>query len=217
MLALGLFMVKEIRVDYRDGGRIVIQDDDGPLDLLKDWINGAIQKNLIEANAMCLSTVGSDGAPRSRMVLLKHINDTEIGFFTNLNSDKALEIDINKKVAITMFWAPLEKQVRILGTASEFARDVVSDYHFSRPRLSQIAAYTSTQSKELASIEVLDEEFRTTERKYKDKKIPLPNHWGGYKILVESIEYWSGRPSRLHERVILQSINNEWKKTRLYP
>ena len=210
-------MVREIRVDYRDGGRILIPEGAGPLDLLKEWINEAVEKNLIEANAMCLSTIGIDGTPRSRMVLLKHINDTEIGFFTNLNSDKALEINMNKKVAITMFWPPLEKQVRILGTASEFTRDVVSDYHFSRPRLSQIAAYTSTQSEELVSIEVLDDEFKSTERKYKDKKIPLPDNWGGYKILVESIEYWSGRPSRLHERVILQSINNEWKKTRLYP
>ena len=151
------------------------------------------------------------------MVLLKHINDFEIGFFTNLESDKAHDIQYNENVAVTFFWPSLEKQVRILGKASELSRAIVLDYHSSRPRLSQIAAYTSIQSKELESIGKLDDEFRVTEEKFKNQEIPLPNHWGGYKITIHSIEYWSGRPSRLHERVSLKFINNEWIEKRLYP
>jgi pyridoxamine 5'-phosphate oxidase len=210
-------MVKEIRVDYRDGGPIIIPNANKPLDTLKVWINEAVDKNLIEANAMCLSTVGEDGSPRSRIVLLKHINDTEIGFFTNMESDKAYEIKINENVAATFFWPLLEKQVRILGKASKLPREIVSEYHNSRPRLSQIAAYTSSQSRELDSISTLDYEFRKTEKEFEGKEIPLPNHWGGYKIVVQSIEYWSGRPSRLHERVSLRFLNDQWVKKRLYP
>ncbi len=210
-------MVREIRVDYRDGGPIIVPNVNKPLELLKDWIKEAVDNNLIEANAMCLSTVSKDGFPRSRMVLLKHINDSEIGFFTNLESDKASDIKNNENVAVTFFWPLLEKQVRILGKASELSREIVFDYHNSRPRLSQIAAYTSIQSKELESIGKLDDEFRVTEEKFKDQEIPLPNHWGGYKIIIHSIEYWSGRPSRLHERVSLKFTNNEWIEKRLYP
>ena len=123
----------------------------------------------------------------------------------------------NENVAVTFFWPSLEKQVRILGKASEISREQALEYHNSRPRLSQIAAYTSTQSKELDSITTLDDEFRKTEEKFENQKIPLPDHWGGYKILVHSIEYWSGRPSRLHERVSLKLQNNNWIEKRLYP
>ena len=210
-------MVRDIRVDYRDGGPIVITNANKPLNILKDWIKEAIDNNLIEANAMCISTVNQDGNPRSRMVLLKHITDSEIGFFTNLESDKAADIKNNENVAVTFFWPSLEKQVRILGKASKISREQTLEYHNSRPRLSQIAAYTSTQSKELDSIIKLDDEFRKTEAKFANQKIPLPDHWGGYKILVNSIEYWSGRPSRLHERVSLKLQNDKWIEKRLYP
>lgn len=210
-------MVKDIRVDYRDGGPIVLTNPDKPLSILNDWIKEAIDNNLIEANAMCISTVSQDGSPRSRMVLLKHITDSEIGFFTNLESEKANDIKNNQNVAVTFFWPSLEKQVRILGKATEISREQTLEYHNSRPRLSQIAAYTSTQSKELDSITKLDEEFRKTEEKFANQKIPLPDHWGGYKILVHSIEYWSGRPSRLHERLSLKLQDNKWTERRLYP
>lgn len=210
-------MVKEIRVDYRDGGPIVIPSANKPLGLLKSWIKEAVDNDLIEANAMCLSTINRDGFPRSRMVLLKHIDEFEIGFFTNLESDKAKDIEFNENVAVTFFWPSLEKQVRILGKASEISRNLVLDYHRSRPRLSQVAAYTSKQSRTLDSMEKLKDEFKSTLEKFSCQDIPLPDYWGGYKIVVHSVEYWSGRPSRLHERISLEFKNNMWKEKRLYP
>jgi len=206
-----------MRVNYRDGGRIKIPRKNKPLEVLTAWINEARERNLIESNAMCLSTIGIDGFPRSRMVLLKHINDTEIGFFTNLESDKAVEISRNNRVAITMFWPELERQVRILGETYLMSGEEVGEYHISRPRLSQVAAFTSIQSKELVSLEALKEEFMKTEIIFQNKEIPVPKNWGGYKISVDSIEYWSGRPSRLHERILLELTKGKWEQRRLYP
>ncbi len=210
-------MVREMRVDYRDGGGILIPDKDEPLQVLIEWIEEAKENKLIEANAICISTIGEDGFPKSRMVLVKHINNHELGFFTNLDSNKAKEIELNNKVSGVMFWPAMERQVRITGIATLMTREVVLSYHQSRPRLSQIAAYTSDQSRPLESIEILDQEFKNTENKFKLTDIPLPNHWGGYIIKINSVEYWSGRPSRLHERIILENNDKNWIKKRLYP
>ncbi|MBT3641516.1 MAG: pyridoxamine 5'-phosphate oxidase [Euryarchaeota archaeon] len=210
-------MVEEMRVNYRDGGRIKISNNNMPLELLINWIEEARTKKLIEANAICLSTIDDNGNPQSRMVLVKYINNFEIGFFTNLGSNKANEINANKNVSGVMFWPEMERQVRITGIASLMPRDKVSDYHRSRPRESQIAAFTSMQSRPLKSLDHLIKEFHDTELEFKDKEIPLPEHWGGYVIKISSIEYWSGRPSRLHERIVLKIQGSEWSERRLYP
>ena len=211
------YMVEDMRVDYRDGGRIEIPDKNKPLQVLLNWIEEARRNELIEANAMCISTIGKNGYPKSRMVLIKHINDFEIGFFTNLDSDKANEINEDGRVSGVIFWPKLERQVRITGRAVLINRDAVLKYHLSRPRSSQIAAYTSSQSRPLESLEHLLKEFEETENRFQNKDIPLPKHWGGYVINIESIEYWSGRPSRLHERVKLELIDKRWFERRLYP
>ena len=191
-------------VDYRDGGEITIDDPGRPLSLLDEWIEEARGRGLVEPNAMNLATVDSSGAPRSRMVLLKMVDGDEIGFFTNLESDKSLEIAKCSSVAVTMWWPEMERQVRMEGTASQMDRSQVEEYHHSRSRKSRIGAWASAQSREMDSKDDLRKRFEEFESKFEGEEVPLPPHWGGFRITVNRVEYWSGRPSRLHERIVLE-------------
>ena len=166
---------------------------------------------------MNLATVDEKGNPHNRMVLMRHITEREIGFFTNLNSSKAADIVATQRTSCTLWWPQLERQVRIEGTAAEMPRNIVEEYFQSRPRNSQIAAWASKQSTELTSMERLHEEFRQFELKFSDKIVPTPTFWGGFTIHVDKIEYWHGKPFRLHERVILTKEENNWSTTRIYP
>ena len=204
-------------VDYRDGGEIEIDDLGKPLSLLDSWISEAKEKGLVEPNAMSISTVSSSGSPRSRMVLLKMVEGDEIGFFTNLESDKSLEIAGCDSVAVTMWWPEMERQVRIEGVATQMDRALAEDYHSSRPRKSRVAAWASDQSRPLGSREELEERFDQYDSMFDGEDIPLPPFWGGYTIRADKIEYWEGRPSRMHERVSLCRGDDGWDMTRLYP
>ena len=206
-----------MRKEYRDGGEISIADPQVPLRLLSEWLVAAREAGEIEVNAMSLATVDSQGNPRNRMVLLKHLEDEEIGFFTNIESDKADEISSCNSVAATIWWPKMERQVRIEGVASLMDRDMVEEYHQSRPRKSRIAARVSDQSKPLESREELMRRFEEEEEKFEGGEIPLPDHWGGYLIVINRVEYWSGRPSRMHERVVLTKEDGLWSQRRLYP
>ena len=188
-----------------------------PLQLLSDWVKEARDLEIPEPDAMNLATVDSDGNPHNRMVLMRHINECEIGFFTNLESNKASEIYSNQRTSSTLWWPKLGRQVRIEGTAVEMPRDMVEDYYQNRPRNSKIAAWASKQSTELVSMERLHQEFREYEAKFSDKKIPTPTFWGGFTILVDKVEYWYGKPFRMHERIILTKEEYGWSKTRIYP
>ena len=206
-----------MRKEYRDGGEISIADPQVPLRLLSEWLVAAREAGEIEVNAMSLATVDSQGNPRNRMVLLKHLEDEEIGFFTNIESDKADEISSCNSVAATIWWPKMERQVRIEGVASLMDRDMVEEYHQSRPRNSRIAARVSDQSKPLESREELMRRFEEEEKKFEGGEIPLPDYWGGYLIAINRVEYWSGRPSRMHERVVLTKKDGLWSQRRLYP
>ena len=188
-----------------------------PLQLLADWLQEAKDLGITEPDAMNLATVDKDGNPHNRMVLMRHINEREIGFFTNLESDKASDIYSTQRTSSTLWWPQLSRQVRIEGTAVEMPRDMVEEYYQSRPRNSKIAAWSSKQSKELASMDRLHEEFRRYEAKFSDKNVPTPLFWGGFTIQVDKIEYWYGKPFRLHERVVLIKEEDCWSKTRIYP
>ena len=188
-----------------------------PLQLLADWLQEAKDLGITEPDAMNLATVDKDGNPHNRMVLMRHINDREIGFFTNLESDKASDIYSTQRTSSTLWWPQLSRQVRIEGTAVEMPRGMVEEYYQSRPRNSKIAAWSSKQSKELASMDRLHEEFRRYEAKFSDKNVPTPLFWGGFRIQVDKIEYWYGKPFRLHERVVLTKEEDCWSKTRIYP
>ncbi len=209
--------MKADRTDYRDGGEIVVEDPNEPLDLLSRWIQEARERELVEPNAMSLATVDESGSPRSRMVLLKFLEGEEIGFFTNMQSDKSVEIQSKPSVSATIWWPEMERQVRMEGTAYEMKRSQVEDYHSSRPRKARIAAWASDQSRSLESREDLLRKFQEMDCEFEGTEVPLPPFWGGFRITVHRVEYWSGRPSRLHDRVVLTKKGDSWSESRLYP
>ena len=188
-----------------------------PLLLLAKWVDEAKELALPEPDAMNLATVDGDGNPHNRMVLMRHINDTEIGFFTNLKSSKANDIFSSGKTSSTLWWPQLGRQVRVEGSAKEMNREMVDSYFSNRPRNSKIAAWSSKQSSELASMEMLHQVFDEFEEKFTNEIVPTPPFWGGFIITVEKIEYWLGREFRLHDRVILNKHDDSWSLTRIYP
>lgn len=205
------------RIDYRDGGEISIEDPNEPLSLLSKWIQEAREKGVIEPNAISLATVDGSGAPRNRVVLLKFLEGEEVGFFTNLESDKSIEIQQTPTVSATIWWPEMERQVRIEGTAREMERSQVEEYYSSRPRKSRIGAWASDQSRTLESRDDLLRKYEEMECEFEGTEVPMPPFWGGFRIAVDRIEYWSGRPSRLHERVVLTKTGDSWSERRLYP
>lgn len=196
---------------------INLNDTDHPLQLVIKWMEEAKHMGLDNSDAMNVATVGKDGRPRNRMVLMRHLTTSEIGFFTNLSSDKSKEIIANPNVSATIWWPNMSRQVRIQGIAQPMNRDTVRAYFHTRPRKSQIAAWTSKQSQPLQSMQALHEKFHTFEQQFSDQEIPLPDFWGGYTISVEEIEFWCGKPFRLHERIRLTSRGSTWIQSRLYP
>ena len=192
-------------------------DSTSPLQLLAKWVDEAKELALPEPDAMNLATVDQDGNPHNRMVLMRHINDTEIGFFTNLKSNKARDIFSSGKTSSTLWWPQLGRQVRVEGSAREMNREMVDSYFSKRPRNSKIAAWSSKQSSELASMEMLHQVFDDFKDKFTGETVPTPPFWGGFIITVEKIEYWIGREFRLHDRVILNKQDDSWSITRIYP
>ena len=199
------------------GSQFKALNSERPLQLLADWVQEAKDLGMAEPDAMNLATVDAKGNPHNRMVLMRHINEREIGFFTNLESRKAADIFATQRTSSTLWWPQLGRQVRIEGTATEMPRDMVEAYYQSRPRKSQIAAWASKQSTELASMNRLHQDFRQYEEKFSDKTVPTPTFWGGFTILVDKIEYWHGKPFRLHERIVLTKGEQNWSTTRIYP
>mgnify|MGYP005691548977 FL=1 len=209
--------MRDVRRDYGKGAPIDIKDLDNPLELLSRWMQDAIDGGVTEPNAMNIATVDSNGNPRNRMVLLKYLEGDDIGFFTNLKSDKSLEILAHTMVSATIWWPEMERQVRIEGIATQMDRELAENYHSSRPRKSRVAAWASDQSRPLKSREELEERFDQYDSMFDGEDIPLPPFWGGYTIRANKIEYWEGRPSRMHERVLLSRGDDGWDMTRLYP
>ena len=209
--------MRDVRRDYGKGSPIEVKDLGNPLELLSRWMQDAIDGGVTEPNAMNIATVDSKGNPRNRMVLLKYLEGDDIGFFTNLKSDKSLEIGAHSMVSATIWWPEMERQVRIEGVATQMERELAEDYHSSRPRKSRVAAWASDQSRPLGSREELEERFDQYDSMFDGEDIPLPPFWGGYTIRAERVEYWEGRPSRMHERVVLLKENGRWEASRLYP
>ena len=192
--------------------------DKNPYDVFLKWIKDAINSNLIEEpNAMNVSTIEDDGYPRSRIVLLKDLSNNGLTFYTNYNSNKGKSINKNNKVCVSFFWPPLERQVIIKGKAKRISSDISKKYFYSRPRESQIAALISPQSKIIPNRNFLNKSIKSVDEKYKGKKIPMPDHWGGFIIKPFEIEFWQGRPDRLHDRILFKLFNGRWESNRLAP
>ena len=209
--------IENIRVDYNKSNIDYNQMPDSPFELFKFWLDKAILVDNENANAFVLSTVSSNGLPSSRVVLLRGLDNNGLTFFTNYNSSKSLDIDINNNVSINFFWPQLEKQVRILGSASKISSDESDIYFNSRPKHSQLGALLSNQSTEISLDHDYTNHLSKLEAEHVNKKVIRPKYWGGYRVKPEYFEFWQGRPSRLHDRLCYSYKNNSWLKTRKSP
>lgn len=188
-----------------------------PLIQFENWLKEAFACKAHEPNAMSLITVGQEGYPQSRIVLLKHFDESGYTFFTNFNSQKGQEILKNPKVSLFFFWPELERQVRIVGNAEKTNREASVRYFKSRPITSQIAAIVSNQSEEISGREYIENRFFDLQDKLHGKTPECPPHWGGYRVQPMKYEFWQGRESRLHDRIIYEQSDGNWIKKRLAP
>jgi len=192
---------------------------DNPIDLFAKWFKEAEScDKIIEPNAMTISTVNELNKPSSRIVLLKEFSDEGFIFFTNYQSKKAKSIKINKMVSLSFFWQFLERQVIVNGIAEKVSDEKSDEYFNSRPRSSQISAIISDQSSEIPNLKYLEQKFEKKQKELEGKKIIRPNYWGGIIIKPLEIEFWQGRPSRLHNRVFFKiNKKSKWEAKLLSP
>lgn len=209
--------ISDIRIDYSLKSLDITDVQDSPIEQFKKWFGEALEAKVLEVNAMNLSTVQSDGRPNARIVLLKGV-DSGFVFFTNYKSKKGLELEGNPNVASTFYWAELERQVRIMGHIEKISAEESDEYFFSRPYSSQVGAWVSPQSNEIENRDYLIKKENELQEKFTPETITRPEHWGGYRINATEIEFWQGRPSRLHDRILYQKQKNgSWKISRLAP
>ena len=211
--------MEDLRKSYQRGSLEAKDLTTDPLDLFRRWWHEAIEMEIDEANAMTLSTVNKHGQPSSRIVLLKGINNEGFEFFTNYQSQKAMDMEANPHVALLFFWKEMERQIRIEGVAEKVSKERSEKYFQSRPRGSQVGAWLSPQSKPIKDRTKLDEFRQNIESRFGDlDPLPLPDHWGGYIVAPHAIEFWQGRPDRLHDRFRYALDKGAgWKFERLAP
>lgn len=183
------------------------------------WMHEALESKVAEPNAMTLATVNSEGKPAARVVLLKGIEDGAMVFYTNYDSHKGRELEANPNAALVFLWLELQRQVRVEGRVERVSRETSEAYFQSRPKASQIGAWVSSQSSTIANRAVLEEAQKAIEIQYADKDVlPLPPNWGGYKLTISSMEFWQGRRSRLHDRLLYTlQTDGTWIIERLAP
>ena len=188
-----------------------------PILQFQKWFAEAEENELNEPYAMTLATATKDGKPSARIVLMRNADENGFTFYSNYTSKKGHDILENPKASLLFFWQELERQVRIEGTLIKQSEKESDNYFNSRPRESKLGAWTSEQSKVISSREILDERFAEVSKKYPDENVPRPPYWGGYILKPTAIEFWQGRPSRLHDRILYTLENGVWKIERLAP
>lgn len=213
--------VAAMRQDYAKRALDESDLDLNPMKQFEKWFEESVQNDLLEPNAFTLSTVGADNRPYSRVVLMKSYDEDGLVFFTNYESNKAKQLALNPNVSVNFLWLEMERQLRIEGEAERISKLESLNYFVSRPQGSQLGAWVSPQSSIISSRAVLEEKWEQMKRKFKDGKIPLPDHWGGYRIKPRYFEFWQGRSSRLHDRIIyeqvLENSSVNWQIKRLAP
>ncbi|GGE29235.1 pyridoxamine 5'-phosphate oxidase [Psychroflexus planctonicus] len=207
------------RKSYEKAALVRENLDENPLQQFRKWFYEVDQADGVdEANAMSISTIGEDGFPKTRVVLLKSYDENGFVFYTNYESEKGKAILANPKVCLSFFWPSLERQVIIKGKAEKVPENISDNYFSSRPLGSQLGAMASDQSRVIEDREVLENKLKSLENKYKEQKPERPKNWGGFVVKPESIEFWQGRPNRLHDRFLFSLQNGlDWKIERLAP
>jgi pyridoxamine 5'-phosphate oxidase len=211
-------MIIETRSEYKRGTLERDQLKASPFDQFAVWFAEAIEAKVIEPNAMSLATAGKDGLPLVRTVLLKSYDHHGFVFFTNWESRKARQIGENPEVSALFPWLALERQVIVCGAVEKVSAAETAAYFATRPRGSQLGAWVSPQSSVITTRKLLEEKLEEVKRKFGDGEIPAPSWWGGYRIVPRDIEFWQGRPSRLHDRFLYRrDAEDSWKIDRLAP
>ncbi|HEY7313621.1 MAG TPA: pyridoxamine 5'-phosphate oxidase [Gemmataceae bacterium] len=210
--------IANIRKEYIWGGLSESDMDADPIRQFAAWFQQALAANLPDPNAMTLATATPDGLPSARIVLLKAYDASGFTFFTNYEGRKARELTTNARAALLFFWPELQRQVRIEGTVERVSDAESDDYFRSRPLGSRLGAWASAQSEVIASRDVLEERVRQAAQRFPDGEVPRPPFWGGFRVRPLSIEFWQGRPDRLHDRLRYQRVSPEgWHIERLSP
>jgi pyridoxamine 5'-phosphate oxidase len=210
--------IPELRQEYSLGALNKTSIDPNPLRQFQRWLNEAIAAQLPEPNAMILATVDSQGSPSARAMLLKGLEDQGFVFFSNYLSIKGRQLAENPRAALVFLWKELERQVRVEGTVRRISRAESEAYFYSRPLGNRLGALASQQSQVVASRKVLEERFAALNQRFADGNIPMPEHWGGYRLIPVKIEFWQGRQNRLHDRLrYWLQADGSWLLERLEP
>ncbi|WP_027881428.1 pyridoxamine 5'-phosphate oxidase [Meiothermus rufus] len=210
-------MLRDLRSDYTYGTLLEQEADPNPFRQLERWLREAIEAHLYEPHGMTLSTVGENGRPSSRVVLLRGLDEGGLVFFSNYQSRKGRELAVNPWACLNFWWPPLERQVRVEGQVERLEAELSDEYFASRPYESQLGAVASPQSQVIASREELEARIAELRARYPER-VPRPAYWGGYRLRPDAFEFWQGRPSRLHDRLLYRlQLDGTWKIQRLAP
>jgi pyridoxamine 5'-phosphate oxidase len=210
--------LSNLRADYTKHALNAADLAARPCDQFTKWFGQAQECGLDEPNAMCLATANLQQQPSTRVVLLKGFSEHGLVFYTNYESRKAAELDENPQAAANFLWLPLQRQVNVVGRVERISKAESLKYFLSRPFTSQLGAWTSPQSQVITSRQILEAKLDQIKRKFSEGQVPLPDNWGGYRIVPQSFEFWQGRPSRLHDRFIYRlGDTGNWRIERLAP
>lgn len=212
-----LQQIAHLRREYTRGGLRRKDLPADPLALFEHWLGQAVEAQLPDPTAMSVATVNEQGQPYQRMVLLKHFDQRGMVFYTNLGSRKAHHLENNPRISLLFPWHMLERQVMVLGHVEKLSMIDVVKYFHSRPRESQIGAWVSKQSSRISARGVLEGKFLELKQKFQQGEVPLPSFWGGYRIVIESMEFWQGGEHRLHDRFFYHREADGWQIDRLAP